>query len=253
MGGVDSSKAAFTDAWSWNGIDWTLSPVASPQAASAFAVYDSARDVVVLFGGTGANADFTQVVWEWDGSSWTQPMPAAAPPPRNYSAATFDSARGVTVLFGGCCDASGNYLQDTWTWNGTTWRQPDSHVAPPVRAGHAMAFDSSRNVTVLFGGCPAPGCETTLSDTWEWDGAAWTQRASSGPGCAYCSMAYDANDAVTVLYAGFGKTESWDGTQWVSIPTGSGQTPSGGAMAYDSKRGLVVMFDGDTWELHGSH
>jgi len=38
-----------------------------------------------------------------------------------------------------------------------------------------MVYDSVRGVTVLFGGAP------NFSDTWEWDGAAWSQRVVSGP------------------------------------------------------------------------
>ena len=36
------------------------------------------------------------------------------------------------------------------------------------RAGHAIAYDSQRGITVLFGGFnPSAGY---LDDTWEWDG-----------------------------------------------------------------------------------
>src|ERR1041384_7179735 len=45
------------------------------------------------------------------------------------------------------------------------------------RGGHAMAFDSARGVTVLFGGFT--GGES--GETWEWDGATWMERTTGGP------------------------------------------------------------------------
>ena len=64
----------------------------------------------------------------------------------------YDSARGVTVLFGG---ANGYYpptLNDeTWDWDGTA-RTQRTIVGPSARFNHAMAYDTARAVTVLFGG-----------------------------------------------------------------------------------------------------
>jgi hypothetical protein len=51
--------------------------------------------------------------------------------------------------------------------------------APPARSGAAMAWDSTAGVTVMFGGAGAAG--KPLSDTWTWDGSAWTA-AARGPG-----------------------------------------------------------------------
>lgn len=85
----------------------------------------------------------------------------------------FDSARAVTVLFGGHNGPPmGPRLADTWEWDGTTWTQRTSPTSPPARLGFAMAYDSARAVTVIFGGIGDAG---PLGDTWEWDGSAWTQ------------------------------------------------------------------------------
>ena len=42
---------------------------------------------------------------------------------------------------------------------------------------HAVAYDTARGVTVLFGGDD----DDALADTWEWDGERWTHRPVSGP------------------------------------------------------------------------
>src|SRR5262245_57827832 len=49
------------------------------------------------------------------------------------------------------------------------------------RAEHALAYDSVRGVTVLFGGDDGAGGKVFESDTWEWDGSTWTRRATDGP------------------------------------------------------------------------
>ena len=47
---------------------------------------------------------------------------------------------------------------------------PQFVQGPGARFAHAMAYDSQREVVVLFGGAPTPG--TALDDTWEWNGEA---------------------------------------------------------------------------------
>src|SRR5690242_17994803 len=51
---------------------------------------------------------------------------------------------------------------------------------PSARSNHAMAYDTARGVTVLFGGADGNGGGLG-AETWEWDGTAWTQRVVSGP------------------------------------------------------------------------
>ena len=68
-------------------------------------------------------------------------------------------------------------LGDTWTWDGEAWTQV-ADTGPEARSGHAMAYDSARQRTVLFGGRAGAG---PLGDTWEWDGGEWTQVQDVGP------------------------------------------------------------------------
>ena len=87
-----------------------------------------------------------------------------------------------------------------------------------------MAYDSLRQRLVLFGGVgPFP---TLYGDTWEWDGAAWSQRtpARSPPGArGYSVAAFDASRAlIDTLKA---EVPIWkhqqfaDGSQeWVGTP-----------------------------------
>jgi hypothetical protein len=60
--------------------------------------------------------------------------------------------------------------------------------APPARSGAAIAYDSTAGVTVMFGGSGAAG--KVLTDTWTWDGSAWTA-AALGPGALVGSRLVD--------------------------------------------------------------
>src|SRR5204862_2912963 len=90
------------------------------------------------------------------------------------------------------------------------------NVSLPGREGAGLAYDSARNVAVLFGGSGAGG---TSADTREWTGMQWTQRASTGPSARYYyAIVYDSARHVTVLFGGsntsVGDTWEWDGIQW---------------------------------------
>ena len=66
---------------------------------------------------------------------------------------------------------------DTWEYDGSTWWQITTTSAPSARGGHALAYDSSRRVVVLYGG----STESSDSDeTWEYDGVNWVQKYSAG-------------------------------------------------------------------------
>src|SRR5262249_57521775 len=85
---------------------------------------------------------------------------------------------------------------------------------------HALAYDSVRHLTVLFGGS-AGGAPS--DETWEYDGLAWTHRtpAASPPARLAHAMACDAVRARTVLFGGLvasspaNDTWEWDGTTWM--------------------------------------
>ena len=80
-------------------------------------------------------------------------------------------------------------------------------TSPSARGAHAMAYDSARHRTVLFGGTTTGN--DYLGDTWEWNGAgggAWNQRMVSGPLAPSPrynhAIAYDSARGVTVLFGG---------------------------------------------------
>jgi hypothetical protein len=75
------------------------------------------------------------------------------------------------VVFGGYGAST------TFEFDGTNWAQVFPTAPPPGRLYPAMGYDSSRQMTVMYGGQGAGG---VLGDTWEWDGTNWTLVAT-GP------------------------------------------------------------------------
>ena len=61
---------------------------------------------------------------------------ATSPPARDRH--TLATLAGKVVLFGGGNNTT-LYLNDTWEWDGATWRERTPSTAPSARANHAMA------------------------------------------------------------------------------------------------------------------
>jgi hypothetical protein len=136
-----------------------------------------------------------------------------------------------------------------------TWVREAPPAAPSARFDHAMAYDASRNVVVLFGGNSGG---TRQRDTWEWSGSNWSLVSSTGPAVrAGHALAYDPVRARTVLFGGSGggathyaDTWEWDGVSWTSVgPASSPPARTDHALAYDSVSREVLLFGG--WEWFG--
>jgi len=130
--------------------------------------------------------------------------------------------------------------------------------SPSARYMHAMAYDSQRGKTVLFGG---QSNGTDLGDTWEWDGTAWVQVATTGPTPrAGHAMAYDSQRGRTMLFSGNGiaDTWEWDGVSWALVGVAGPYGSSSFGMAYDGQRQKMVLCGSaipgarPTWEWNGT-
>src|ERR1700724_2123960 len=254
---------------------WSLiaTPSAAPGSRGASAMaYDGTAGVALLFGGSAAGNLFADT-WSWDGKSWrplTHSITAVSSngPAARQNHAMASDARGRVVLFGGTDGAT--VMSDTWQWNGASWIAVGDGMPPAARWGHAMAYDSARQKTVLFGGYSSViGVGSLLGDTWEWDGRSWTQVAASGPEPrARSAMAYDAARGRTVLFGGVGQAGvmgdawEWDGTAWLQMDAG-GNGPGArerAEMAGDEAGAHVLLYGGengdaryaDTWAWNGT-
>lgn len=152
----------------------------------------------------------------------------------------------------------------------STWQQILTSNSPPGRYTHGLAYDSARQVAVLFGGDDTG--LSRLNDTWEFNGLNWKQISllQSPPGRANIdqTLVFDSHRAKTVLFGGLGESEylddtwEYDGTIWVEINSSlSPASRDSHAMAFDDLRNVVVLFGGydssgillnDTWEYNGA-
>src|SRR5262249_38669059 len=137
--------------------------------------FDATRGRTVLTGGLTTTSD----TWEYDGTNWFRVATAAAVPARYGHALAYDFSRGRTVLFGGVLINFGStiptFLGDTWQYDGN-WHEVDA--VPPARAAPALAYDSGRGRSVLFGGVDVN--RVCLADTWEYDGGpTWVRVVTS--------------------------------------------------------------------------
>lgn len=268
------------------GPQWILRATNGPPARYGNAiVYDSARGMTVMYGGGIAVPNVGYVgfgeVWEWNGAHWRQrttydssnawhqdsngswvPNYRDTPPARLQHGMAFDSRRGRVVVFGGrsASPAGGDvFFGDTWEWDGLHWELRATN-GPASRINASLAYDSSRGVTVLYGGFPGDA-----DKVWEWDGSSWTSIApTNSPSSNY------SQDAVTMAYDSIsheiflGPTTdgfltdyfwTWNGVSWTSKGAGFNTlfpSPPHGAMAFDSFHREFVYFGGENNHYGGN-
>ena len=217
------------ETWIWSPVTgkWTRLTGAgsAPDARSgASMVYDSLRGKFVMFGGRAGSGFNFEDTWEWDPTTgaWTNMSAAGAhPSARSQHGMVYEKSTGKILLFGGGRSDSGSYdgsgvsisLGDTWEYEPVAhvWTQLAVTGAPSVRHDFGMAWDSTRNVALLFGGlqtdiASVPG--VPKQDTWEWNPATstWTERTAAGnkPSQRYAhAMAFDGSRGKAVVFGGW--------------------------------------------------
>jgi hypothetical protein len=275
FGGLDTNNAVLNDTWQFDARGWKkLQPMHSPPARFRHTMsYDASRGVIVLFGGRDGSGSSFGDLWEWNGADWQSVSPdGPAPAARHWHGMAFDSARGVHVLFGGYLSDTQEH-GDTWEYNGNTrqWTLR-ANTGPSPRSGMSLAFDATRNQTLLFGGYTSAGAtlfQKYLSDTWTWNGAAgvWTQQNSrvTPQGRALYSLAFDSVRSIVLMQNGrvaldetrtakVRESWEWDGAQWSEHYSYCCPRVEAG-LVYELAHQRMIMFAGDgvfhdgTWAL----
>jgi len=288
------------DTWEWNGESWLPRAVLPPtgtnvSGAGATSGAGALDNAMVSLGGKAVLFGSSSGTWEWDGVAWSalrsaftltsSGAPDASAALANRFGYAMTSLGSKIVLFGGMGAYSCSVLADQWEWDGANWQPGASATSPPARAGHAMATLGSK--VVLFGGTsdgsslfeqagamrcsmssPPGSGEPPLGDTWEWDGATWTNRTPGDPAGsppARWGHAMVTVGSKIVLFGGQGAagllddTWEWDGATWTQLapPT---SPPARRGHALSTINTSVVLFGGsdaggslqhDTWVLTG--
>jgi hypothetical protein len=227
--GVSASDLRRNDVWSLSlggNPAWTdITPQGdSPGVRSSLdAAYDSQRDRMLIFGGTGPG--FLDDTWalDLDGApSWSSfDIQGTRPPAREEHSAVYDAANDRLVIHGGYDDTY--YLGDTWALSlsaPTEWTdlQPGG-LGPGPLWGQTAVYDDTNGNMILFGGYTLYG---PLGETFILD--------LSG-------------------------TPAWSNPV---IPPGPGPVRHTFASAHDSQRHRLLLFGGssvatvlnDTWAIN---
>ncbi|MFC1462302.1 FG-GAP-like repeat-containing protein [Verrucomicrobiota bacterium] len=275
-GGTEDDSVCPTMEWDgagWRGV-WTTN---RPAARTGHAIaYDPARRESVLFGGESLNE-----TWLYDGNTWTQATPAVSPPGRVLHAMAYDSVSQRVLMYAGKSDVNEeSCLDDFWAWDGTNWTDLGAVPAEmPALHKHAMACDTNRGVTVLYGGLSYRWWTNGLNqvvwrtwpnqETWEWNGASWSNTAPSGTPPkittkgAYLAYNPDTASIESLTLGSFAQEMdayyAYDGATWTKTDI-SGTTPGIGPIAYDAARHEFVgipegekawFFTGTKWVTKG--
>ena len=234
------------------------------------AVWDSGRNVLVLFGGQDG-ATFYNDVWEYDPAQtlWTQVTFAGGAPDARYGAGGASDQAGHLLITHGF--TTQGRFDDTWEYDvaAHSWRQVSPAIVRPLRRCLMRGvWDSLKERIIIFGG--QTDGTPFLDDLWAWSAfTEWQQLAREPHPKArtlYAAVFHDAG-AQIILFGGNteqGPTDDlWafhsSGENWTQIPA-SGDAPLpryGHDAAIVSQEPTIFVFGGndgtqpldDLWRL----
>jgi N-acetylneuraminic acid mutarotase len=248
---------------------WTqLSPSGSLPAVRVndTAVWDTADNQMLVFGGNNASAHYNDL-WAYQpaSTSWTQLSPSGSPPAaRAAQCAVWDAADSQMLVFAGSNGMS--TLNDLWAYrpasNSWTLLSPSGSL-PPARFACTAVWDAADSQMLVFGGNSGVANGPIFNDLWAYRPASnsWTQLSPSGspPHSRYYHAAvWDAADAQMLVFGGFtgGGIDLYLNDLWAYQPASnswtqlspSGSPPSPGryypTAAWDAADSQMLIFGG---------
>ena len=156
-----------------NNLDftWTQFSENSPSGRTDHnAVYDSSREVIVMYGGTSTSPK--PETWEFDGSNWEQIDTTLEPSARYESRIVFDERNEQLVLYGGF---NGSHLGDTWIGTSNISIPTPTNTPTPI---------------------PTPCDSISFSEV---AGSAGVANSGSGNGCTWLDYDGDGDQDLLVL------------------------------------------------------
>ncbi|HTT34698.1 MAG TPA: kelch repeat-containing protein [Thermoplasmata archaeon] len=200
--------------------------VAPPARWGAAIATDSADGFVVMFGGMGASGVLqdTYISGDFPGARvWYAPTLLSSPAGRYGGSLADDPRDGYVVLTGGA-NATGEPIGGfgwlfhknhspaigySWTSGPAIPNEIPAATAPSARYGGSLAYNSSGDYVLLFGGCQdtgigACGPLSGSNDTWEFVNGSWRLACTDcGPSPRWdAGLAFDPVDDYFLLVGG---------------------------------------------------
>lgn len=214
-----------SEVWAYDPIknQWRYAakgPLSMPQSEGGLAVYDTANDRIVYFGGlTGTNQRLNDV-WQLKADEYgmyvaTRLRPTGTLPTQRWlMAGCYDAANQRMVLWGG--QSAAGVLGDVWSLSLTpgseAWTQlSPTGTAPTAAWQSAFAYDDANKRLYIHGGATDAGGTTYTAQLFYLDvstiNGTWTNTGvTGGLGVRGAVMTYDAANQRLVCFGGFNGT-----------------------------------------------
>jgi cysteine-rich repeat protein len=255
VSGTMVKQTIIGDVWEFDGERWVENLAPSPPArVGAAMAFDDSRNKIVMHGGKDSNQRVLNQTWEFDGFAWAGPFDSAAPAfERHAMFYSLDVATKGVMMVG---SPNSSTPSSVWKWNSSarTWQMLSSSGQPTNRTRYRISYDRRRHRGVLF------GSQTSVfgdnNKTWELTSitAASTQwdqiladKDASPPTLAAPSVAsaFDSRRGILVLRFN-SKTWEFNNRSWRDVTGDNLGSLTDAAMAYDSKRGVTVLYGNPT-------
>lgn len=247
------------------------------------AIYDSASDRMVVFGGhTQGGSPFAADLWVLEHASgvggtprWSALTPSGpAPASREWHTAVYDAASRRMIVFGGLGSDNKSH-NDTWVLENATglggaprWIElAPGGTRPAPRVAHSAVYDAATNSMVVFGGSGDTGFSGFLADTWRLENAnglggspRWRQVVAAGttPPARENHIAIADGKGGMIVFGGWTTVRYFSDSWWLKNVFGGGpitwiklrtrgkvpQAREAAAAVFDPATRRVILFGG---------
>ncbi len=237
FGGGAGGKNVFNDVWTLANVNGTptwkeLTPTRTAPAARSghTAVYDSADNRMVVYGGVIASSAVQNDTWILSGANgvgtatWSQLTPTDTAPYRVSHTAIYDPVSDEMVIFGGTSQLPKTFTDDhvfvltkaNGLQSGSAWSQD----GPAPRAHQTGVYDSVTDQLIVFGGQQS-GSLGPLNDVWSEPSV-----VSSGQVSQVSTNWVQVSPSGTPPTARFGQTGLYDSSSNRMIIFGGATSPT---------------------------
>ena len=266
FGGGNGLEHFFDDTWTFNLSTkrWTNKDPLNPPKHCYLngMVYDSTHAEILLIGVRYGDANYFTYSYNHTTNTWMDRYPSTVfKPDRHYSAVAFDKKADRTILFGGCDPNSGQFFNETWSYDysNNTWTNLKSLNAPPPRSNFDMVYLESSSELLIYGGRTYQPGYMMLNDTWRYNYTTntWTNvtKSITPNNNEDHTMCYDKSRDEALLmggrYGGPGNetwcfsptTNEWKLRKMTNLPSATAYS----MIVYDSKNNETILFGGYTY------